>query len=1101
MKRIVIAFSSLLFFCGLASGVAWSQATAQMHGSVKDQSGAVLPGVEITATQTGTGISRSTLTNETGSFVLPNLVVGPYRLEGTLPGFRTHLQTGIVLDVNSDPAINIVLEVGQVTEQVEVQANAALVETRSLGVGQVIENQRILELPLNGRQVTDLIVLAGASVQAGTSSQISLQGLPTISVAGGFTSATTYLLDGAMHNNPYDSLTLPLPFPDALQEFKVETSVLSAQNGLHSGATVNSVTKSGTNEFHGDLFEFVRNDLFNARNYFATTGSTLKRNQFGGTAGGPIVKNRLFFFGGYQGTTVRQDPADVRNFVPTDAMLAGDFTAITSPLCNTGRQITLRAPFVNNRISPTLFSKAALNLTAKLTKSDDPCGLVTRGARVTNDEKQFIGKIDYQWTDRQSLFGRILLTMPKQSTPFDFTHDLLNSNVAGYDNIAHAYTIGHTYLLSSNTVNALRLTVNRSVAARVPPRFFSAPDIGVNIYSYEKIQTRVSVTGGFILGVNNGPTRSTGYQLNDDLSLIRGTHQLAMGGNLAQWRVNLNAYVRTAGNFTFSGQETGLGLADFLTGKPSNFQQTPTNANYMSKWYIGTYVADTWRATPKLTLNYGLRWEPDFPQVRRDGQISNFDEGRYKAGIRSTVFKNAPFGFIYPGDPGFPGECRSSGVCISAGAYTHWKNATPRVGLAWDPYGDGRMSVRASYGMAYDILTGQFFEGFISPPWSNRVILTSPPGGFDNPWQGFPGGNPFPSPPISTNALFAPYGSYYSMPFDNPSTTRHAWNLAIQRQVAADWTVSASYMGSQASHVWTSRGINVPIFIPGNCQAGQFGLTAPGACSTTVNEDARRRLALKYPNIGGTTLSYVDQWENGGTQSYHGLLMSVQRRAARGVTVSGNYTWSHCYGDGSASQTGGGGNPGVNYLDPDNRRFDRGNCEVDRRHIFNLTAVAQTPQFANSALRRVVSGWRLSGIYRASSGSPLTILSGVDRALNGISNQRPDQILASTYDDTSGRPLTRYLNPSAFALPAVGSNGNMGPRNVQGPGTWQFDMSLSRTVQVRENQRLEFRAEAYNVTNSFRPQNPSVNLNQNTFGQIRTSYDPRIMQFALKYVF
>src|SRR5262249_21298976 len=192
----------------------------------------------------------------------------------------------------------------------------------------------------------DLIVLAGASVQNGTSSQISLQGIPTISVAGGFTSATTYLLDCAMHNNPYDSFTLPLPFPDALQEFKVETSVLSAQNRLHSGATVNSVTKSGTNEFHGDLFEFVRNDLFNARNYFATTGSTLKRNQFGGTAGGPIVKNKLFFFGGYQGTTVRQDPADVRNFVPTEAMLAGDFTAITSPLCNTGRQITLRAPFV-----------------------------------------------------------------------------------------------------------------------------------------------------------------------------------------------------------------------------------------------------------------------------------------------------------------------------------------------------------------------------------------------------------------------------------------------------------------------------------------------------------------------------------------------------------------------------------------------------------------------------------------------------------------------------------------------------------------------------------------------------------------------------------
>src|SRR3989454_5001579 len=311
-----------LSMCALTTGLVWAQATAQINGTVKDPSGAVLPGVEITATQIDTGVSRKTVTNETGTYILPDLAIGPYRLEAALPGFRTYVQTGIVLQVNSSPVINPVLQVGQVTEQVEVQANAELVETRNAGVGQVMENQRVMELPLNGRQVTDLITLSGAAVQINyhvVNKAIMGQDVD-ISVGGGLTSSVAYRLDGAVYNDPYSNNQLPLPFPDALQEFRVETSALSAQNGIASGASVSSVTKSGTNNFHGDLFEFVRNDLFNARNYFATTNSTLKRNQFGGTVGGPIKQNRLFFFSGFQGTTVRQDPADNKSFIPTAAM-------------------------------------------------------------------------------------------------------------------------------------------------------------------------------------------------------------------------------------------------------------------------------------------------------------------------------------------------------------------------------------------------------------------------------------------------------------------------------------------------------------------------------------------------------------------------------------------------------------------------------------------------------------------------------------------------------------------------------------------------------------------------------------------------------------
>jgi hypothetical protein len=331
MKRFmwVKVLLGFLFSCFTCT-VVWAQSTAQISGTVKDQTGAVLPGVQVTATQTATGLARSVVTNETGSYALTNLPVGPYRLDAALPGFRTFAQTGILLQVGSNPVINVGLEVGQVAETVEVQADAALVETRSTGVGQVIDNTRVLELPLNARNVQQLIILSGAAIGGGALSSPRNYPTDAISVGGGLTNGLTYLLDGGTHNDPYGNQNLPLPFPDALQEFKVETSSVPAQYGQHSAGAVNAVTKSGTNEFHGSLFEFVRNRVFNARNALATQKDGLKRNQFGGVVGGPIIKNKLFFFAGDQATRQRSAPAANTAFVPTPQMLNGDFTTKTS---------------------------------------------------------------------------------------------------------------------------------------------------------------------------------------------------------------------------------------------------------------------------------------------------------------------------------------------------------------------------------------------------------------------------------------------------------------------------------------------------------------------------------------------------------------------------------------------------------------------------------------------------------------------------------------------------------------------------------------------------------------------------------------------------
>jgi len=388
-----------LLFSAFGSGAIWAQSTAQINGTVRDQSGAVMPGVDITVMQTATGLMRTTVTNETGSYVFANLPIGPYRLEAALPGFRTYVQTGIVLQVGSNPEINAVLTVGQVAEAVEVIADAALVETRSTGVGRVIDNQRVLELPLNGRQATELIFLSGMATPGTGATSTTTRNYPTIQVAiaGGLATGVAYNLDGANINDPYNGLNLPIPFPDALQEFKVETSGLPAQYGTYSSAAVNAITKSGTNAFHGGLFEFVRNQIFNARNTFAAARDPLKRNQFGGTIGGPIVQNKLFFFGGYQQTTVRAAPSESFGYVPTPEMRGGDFTTIASAACPGGpRNLPAQFGFVNNRISPSLFSAPAVAVQKLLPPASDPCGKVYYAKINRNNEYLVPARIDYQ---------------------------------------------------------------------------------------------------------------------------------------------------------------------------------------------------------------------------------------------------------------------------------------------------------------------------------------------------------------------------------------------------------------------------------------------------------------------------------------------------------------------------------------------------------------------------------------------------------------------------------------------------------------------------------------------------------------------------------
>jgi len=393
--------------CALATASLWAQNTAQITGTVQDSSGSAVPGAQIQVTQTDTGLVRTAVTGTDGAYVLPSLPVGPYKLEVKKEGFATFVQSGIVLQVDTNPTIAVTLKVGSISEQVEVQASAAMVETHSTGIGQVVDQQRVVDLPLNGRYATDLVLLAGAAAIAPNADLVSAKNYPNeavYSVAGGQAIGTTYILDGATHNDPFNNLNLPLPFPDALQEFKVETSALPAQYGQHSGGAVNGVTKSGSNELHGDVFEFVRNYIFNARNPGALARDSLKRNQFGGTLGGPVKHDKLFFFLGYQGNIIRSNPTSSFAIIPTPLMLTGDLTTYTSATCQGGKPVTLKAPYVNNVLPPSLLSPVALKMMTYYPPTSDPCGKEFYATVQNQDEHMGLARGDYQLTSKQSLF-------------------------------------------------------------------------------------------------------------------------------------------------------------------------------------------------------------------------------------------------------------------------------------------------------------------------------------------------------------------------------------------------------------------------------------------------------------------------------------------------------------------------------------------------------------------------------------------------------------------------------------------------------------------------------------------------------------------------
>ena len=1086
MTKLTIAgWTAMALLLNPMQALAQAVANAEIHGTITDQTGAVIAGVQIKATQTETRQVRTTVSNNDGSYVLPNLPVGPYSLEATAQAFNHYVQSGIILQVGNNVQINIALQVGAVTQEMRVSANAAMVETQDTSISEVVDQRRIIDLPLNGRQATDLILLSGgAAMPPNAASRVvtthDYQSAIGISVSGGQINGNNYLLDGGDHNDSHSNVNLPFPFPDALQEFSVQTNGVSARYGLHPGSVINAVTKSGTNQYHGSLFEFVRNGDFNARNFFAPTQDSLRRNQFGGTVGGPIRKDKLFVFSGYQGTRTRTAPPQSIAFVPTQAALGGDFSTIESAGCQSNRKAitlidpTTGQPFPNNFISPTRFTTPAVNLLKLIPVSSDPCGRYVYSVPNPNNENQYIGRADYLVSAKNTVYGRYFIA--DYDNPPYFTNSLLTTTRSGLEMRTQSVTLSDQYSISPTIVNAFhatfaRLAINRATSPQMP----NPVALGVNMFNFAPHFTDLAVTNHFTVGGgSNAPSFFTRnqWQFADDLDIVRGRHHLTFGLEAIAIQMNEVNISVSNGEFTFNGSFTGDGLADLLVGRPSLLTDALPAQIGLREKYWGLYAQDDIQLSRNLNIHVGVRWEPSLPEHDVAGRGQHFSIDAYKAGQESSVYVNAPPGVQYFGDPGIP----------RAYANSRYLDFAPRLGLAWDPTGSGKASVRGSYGIFFDSPESYSMRDWtVSPPWGNQVGLTAPPS-FADPFAGYPGGNPFPgSYPPTKNSVYPTLANWINAPLNLHHPYMQQWDLSVQRQLGSNWLASVSYLGNKATHLRSSIESNPALYTPG----------------ATLGNTSQRRVLSTLNQTTGAYFNNITLLDDGINTNYNALRVSAQHRFSQNFTLLSVYTYSHCLQNAESI-----GNrvtvSGNQYQNPFSRNSDKAVCDFDLRHSFANSFVYESPRFNGRAVNLLLGSWQFSFLISAHSGWPFHATTGVDASLSGVGLDRPNVVGQPYVKDKS---TLVWISPSAFVANAPGTFGNEGYNSLLSPGYFDIDTNLTRLFKIHESHRVELRFEFFNALNHTNFLIPVSNIRSATFGLLQSAADPRILQFALKYSF
>ncbi len=1046
--------------CLWATAIGWGQ-TAQIVGTITDSTGARVPQAKISAANVDTGTNRNIVSNPEGYYTIPLLPPGTYLITVMKEGFKPVSRSGVKLAVSDNATIDFTLQVGSVSEAVTVSGGAALVETQSGTIKRVVDQQRIVDLPLNGRDITQLL-----AVQAGVleTSQNGSAGNGFV-VNGNRQTGVYFLLDGGMNTNSYQNFSGLFPNPDAIEEFSVQTSNFSAEYANSTGAVVSAVTKSGTNQFHGSAFEFVRNGAFNARNFFAAQTDSLKRNQFGGTVGGPILKNRLFFFFAYQDTKLRSNPQLTQVVVPTGAMRVGNFSSVTKPIVNPATG----SAFPGNQIPVSMFSPVTEAFLKYLPDPGTVNGASLTGAPLINNQREYTARGDWL-VGSHRISGRIFYT--KLTQPF--TGNLNNyttMNGAGVAKSNQPYsqtTINDVYSHSSSFLNSFTFARRASElfndwsSVKLPLNFQQA---GVqNIAVQDPASVYIAVSGGFTArpGWQYDGTYAD-LQFADTATWVHGRHELKFGTEILRTTNSIENQFRTMGQFTFNGSISGNAMADFMLGDVYQFWQGGGEFKQFSEMRSGFFAQDNFRATPKLTLNLGLRWDPIFPPHDSLGRVECFGPGQ-----QSTRFPNAPTGYLLAGDAG----------CPNGGFNTYWPGLAPRFGFAYRL--GTKTVVRGGFGLFWSPLSAIQYNTFVdSAPFSPQVVNYGV--NFQNPYAGT--ANPFP-------ASFAPFVPAKDVSFQTPlgqfgvfnsgfqPSYTESFNFTVERQLMRDTAIRASYIGNNGRHLSYLLDLNYAQYL---------------ASSSTVANTQQRR---PYQNFG-SVLNALSV----SNSSFNGLQLAIERRLRDSFSFEVNYTFSKSIDSNSQEATPGQGLSSI----PGSMSANRGLSDFDVPHRIVASYVWALPKLRDrtALIRQAFGGWETTGIWTMQSGTPFTVTSGVDNSRSGLGIDHAD-VVSNPYLDTGrsrGSLVAQYFNTAAFTTNALGTFGSA-PRNfIRGPGLFNADLGLVKPFYITEKINLQFRAEFFNTFNRPNLGNPNTTLGSALFGKITSAGSPRIGQFALKLNF
>lgn len=1084
-RHISPALCVCIFLCSAVRG---QDPTGVVEGRVMDRSSSGIADAHIVLKNLTTGRVQESMANSSGLFRFPPLPIGAYELTVDAPKFAKYVRTPVQVNVSVTLRIDAALDLATVHDSVTVSGDAQLVDSSTNTLGKVVTGREVVDLPLNGRNFTQLGLLqtgvaplTGGVATAGG----SLRQGQAYAVNGMRPESNLYLLDGAQNSNRMDGgYALKIPV-DAIAEFRILTQSAPPEYGGTSGATTSVVTKSGGNQFHGGVYEFLRNDKMDARNFFSDQVEPLKQNQFGGTIGGPLKTDKLFFFGYYEGLRNKQGFTNSAT-VPTPRQHNGDFSDLGVQLVNFAAG---GVPIPGNKIPAQALNPVALNVVNLYPLGNVSPSIYRATVVTTNFFDQAGGRLDWSVSSKDQMALRYSFSGGYDINPIS----VRGSEVPGFptrnDITTHSVALSETHLFTPALSNSLRMTffrygfdfdtrLNRTPPSALGFQYDSASDLGqgppfFNVSGYSPI-------GGAITGPRDSMQNS--YESQEALSWFHGAHSLKFGGGFLRTQLNMFQAIAPNAFYVFASTfPTNNAVANLLLGGPVTFYQGLGDFHRgLRMWGVNLYAQDEWRVSRHLTVNYGIRYERVNP-IRELRQRLN----AFVPGVQSTVRPDAPAGLLFPGDSGI-GE----GI---AQDYNAWM---PRVGFAWDPSGQGRWSVRSSYGLFYDQFqngSGTASQGPISSlPWAQFNQYSGAGLNFANPYAG----RVYPAP----DTFVRPSTVFAIDPTARPPYAQN-WNFSIQRSLGPQYLLEVRYVGSKGTRLPRNIEANPAVYLPG---------------ATAQNAD-RRRVYANCPAGGGSCdFSTVAMLSNITNSTYHSAQASLSRRYAAGFAFNVSYWYSKSLDYLSAMNlSGSAAKPlaGENDLaqNPFDLAAEHGPSLFDARHRF-VASGSWEPKVrndANAALRHAVNGWQLNVIAMHNSPTPFTISDSTNVSLqansppiSGFAASRPDAV-----SDANAGPHTvdQWLSRAAFsrlsAVTQAGQFGNLGRNTGRGPALTNFDISLVRNFPVSEALRLQFRAESFNVANHANFGLPVSDLNSTNFGRIFSAAPPRLLQFALKLNF